>query len=344
MLLTVLKLICSAFTSAESQVEAPIDKVWWDGLSEDWKNIFLINQNLSTQGVDIFKLQQAYSNRLNLPGEEEYSVLNSSLHDLHEGKIFKLGYVDLYRLALRKKLITTNDSIDLTTLPDLDTLYMVNGPGDLTPLRKFSHLKVLIINDCGVDHNIPVSQQLLNLEPLRHLRELKVLQCVSPALKSLSPIRDLMSLQELYCDNSHVLSLAPLVGLTSLRIFSLGSNVKDVNVIAQLTNLRELYITSGKQVPDLTKLRQLKKLCITESELALTNASYRTTSIQFLSNLTSLEYLDLNATSYKGDLTPLSGLQNLKAITLPPVSNAQMLVFKEAHPDCIIINGFQFER
>ena len=338
-----LKLLFSS-PNISTNNSAPIDKEWWNKLDEKWKSIFLINQNFKNQGVDIFKLQHEYINRLNAPGEEDYSAMNKSLHDLNDLNKFSLGYDDLFARALRTNQVTKNDVVDLQTIAKLDTLYMVNGPGDLSPLKDLQHLKVLIINFCGIDNTGSGSKQLLNLEPLKYLTKLKVLHCSSIALRSLSPIKSLLSLEELYCDNSNVTNLDPIKKLTSLRKLSIGSKVTNATAISKLINLEELYINGCKQLPDLSKLKQLKKLCISESELSIVNSAYRINDIIFLKNLKQLEFLDLNNTSYKGRLSSLYDLSNLKAITLPPVNPTEMHAFRNINNRCVIINSFQFER
>jgi hypothetical protein len=59
-------------------------------------------------------------------------------------------------------------------------------------------------------------------------------------------------------------------------------------------------------------------------------------------NLRALEFLDFNLTSYKGDLEPLNNLAQLKAVTLPRVSTANMMAFKPAHPGCVVVNEYAF--
>lgn len=108
--------------------------------------------------------------------------MNKSLNELFEMKKFSPGYRDFYARALRYKFVKKNDIIDLATLGDLDNIYMVNGPGDLTPLKKFSYLKIMILTDCGIDNAIPVAKQVLDLEPLRYLKKLQILHCSSTAL------------------------------------------------------------------------------------------------------------------------------------------------------------------
>jgi len=323
--------------------ETPIDKVWWDGLSEEWKKILLINQNFRNQRTDIFTLQNEYINRMNAEDEDDYSEMNKSLHDLNEMMKFSLGYPDLYARAIKYKFAVANDSINLATLKDLDRIYMVNGPGDLTPLKKFTNLKVLILNNCGIDNGVPTDKQLLNLEPLRYLKKLQVLQCSSDALKSIAPIEELVELQELNIDNSSVTDVSPLKNLVNLERLSIGSKVETAAVIGQLVNLKALYMKGCKRIPDLSKLKQLKKLSMGENELAIIDGSYRILDIHFLRGLFGLEFLDLANTSYKGNLALLDSFQSLKAITFPPVNKAARLEFKKHHNNCVIINASLYE-
>ena len=343
-LLVGFKVMYKSYTTNAHPSETPIDKTWWDGLSTEWKTILLINQNFSNQRTDIFSLQNDYINRMNSPNEDDYSEINKSLHDLNELKKFGLGYPDFYARALKYKLVITNDSINLATLKDLDMIYMVNGPADLTPLKSLNKLRVLIINNCGVNNMIPLGQQKLNLEPLRYLKGLQILQCSSIALQSIEPIKELIYLQELNIDNSSVTDLSPLKNMINLKVLSVGAKIKNAAIISQLVNLKDLYINGCKQIPDLIKLKSLKILSISENELAIVDAKYRITDLQFLRELTSLQFLDLDNTSYKGSLALLNSFQNLKAITLPPVNNSVMLDFKKQHNNCIIINAFKYER
>lgn len=324
--------------------EAPIDKAWWDALSPEWKTILLINQNFSRQQTDLYKVQHGYINRLNSENEDDYSEMNKSLHELNEMNKFGLGYPDFYARALRYKFVTANDHIDLATLGDLDKIYMVNGPGDLTPLKKFTKLKVLILNDCGIDDASPLHSPVLNLQPLRYLNKLQVLHCSSNNLGSLEPVKDLTNLLELRLDNSSVKDLSPLKNLVNLELLSVGSKVENASVIARLVNLKALYLSGCKRVPDLSKLKKLTRLALGENELAVIDGSYRITNIAFLEPLSNLEYLDLDNSSYRGSLSLLDSFQQLKAITLPPVSSTIMREFKEHHSSCIIINAYRYER
>lgn len=337
-------LACRSQSKTTVPAETPIDKVWWDGLSDEWRAILLMNQHFKKGQVDFFALQEKYINRMHTKGEEDYSPLNTSLHELNVKQRFSLGYNDFYARARRMKWVINGDRIDLESLKDLDKIYMVNGPGDLTPLKKFTGLKVLILNSCGIDINSPVNTHKLDLEPLRYLDKLEILHCSSPALRSLEPIKGLVNLKELNCDNSGITDLSPLKKLVKLERLSCGANVKKVAVISKLVNLKDLYLDGCKEIPDLSKLTQLKKLSVGESEMAIVSAAYRITNIDFLKDLTTLEFLDLNYTSYKGSLGLLNALQNLKAITLPPVSSSIMLEFKKQHQKCVIINAFQYER
>jgi len=331
----------SCFTEA-STPETPIDKAWWNGLSDEWKTIFLINQNLSRQKVNIYLLQKEYMNRLN-SGEKEISEMNKSLYDLMEEQKFSLSYNDFYARAIRKNHVVHRDSIDLETLGELQTLYMVGGPGDLSPLRKFPNLCVLIMNYSGIGYNVPIKNQMLDLEPLKNLTNLQVLNCSSTPLKSLEPIRNLVNLEELICDNTKLTSLNALKKLTKLKKLSFGGNVDNAKV-SHLENLEELYLKGCKSVSSLSGLKKLRRLSIAESEYAIVNDRYRINSLAFLKDMTELQFLDIGNTSYRGSLNVLNGLKNLRAVTLPGISEATASDFQNNHKNCVIINSFEFIR
>lgn len=191
---------------------------------------------------------------------------------------------------------------------------------------------------------MPISKQVLDLEPLRNLKQLQVLHCSSLALKSVEPLTDLVELQELRLDHTAVTDLSPLKKLVNLETLCVGSKVGRAAVISRLINLKALYLKGLKQIPDLSKLEKLKTLSIEENELSIINASYRIKSLEFLKALSNLEYIDLDNSSYRGNLHVLDSFQHLKAITLPPVNSDAMLEFKKVHNNCIIINAFQYER
>lgn len=342
-----LLLACAAWiycspSKREATPEKPVDQAWWDSLSEEWKTILRINQYFYRHQVDFYEIQNDYLNRLNGPEDSAYTALNTSLRDLNDKEKFMLSYHDMYARVRKQYPDDDADSIDLGSLQQLDRVYMVSGPGDLTPLKKLPKLRVLIANYCGIDHSAPPNEQVLDLEPLRNLSQLEHLHCVSPALRSLEPLKNLTNLRHLDCENSNVSSLAPIKNLHKLERLSFGSKVENASEITRLNNLKTLHIAGCKQIPDLSNLQNLQQLCIIEHEMALVNGRYRTADIGFLKNLRALEFLDFDLTSYKGDLEHLNNLTQLKAVTLPRVSTANMMAFKRAHPDCVVVNEYEF--
>ncbi|MBL7828907.1 MAG: hypothetical protein JNJ57_19890 [Saprospiraceae bacterium] len=334
-------LYCSP-SKRESLPEKPIDQVWWDALSEEWKTILRINQYFYRNRVDFYQIQQEYLNRMNGPEDANHTALNTSLRDLNEKQKFLLSYNDMYARVRKKFPSDSADTIDLGSLHLIDKIYMVSGPGDLTPLKKFAKLKVLVANYCGINHSVPHDEQVLNLEPLRKLSQLEHLHCVSPALKSLEPLKDLTNLTYLDCENSDVTTLAPLKNLHRLERLFFGSKVENASVIARLTNLKTLHIAGCKEIPDLSTLQKLQELCLIENELALVNSRYRISELGFLKNLSALEFLDFDLTSYRGNLADLNKLTRLKAVTLPRVPTSDMQAFKQAHPGCVVINEYEW--
>ncbi|HLP95170.1 MAG TPA: hypothetical protein VK168_14100 [Saprospiraceae bacterium] len=331
-----------SFTRQEELPEKPIDQAWWDGLSDEWQNILRINQYFHRHQVDFYAVQQAYIQRLNEEDDSTTSVYNLPLREWLEKQTYLLSYQDLYARVRKSHPDTDADSIDLNRLAQLDRIYMVSGPGDLSPLKKFPKLRILVINYCGINHSLPIDEQVINLEPLRKLTQLEQLYCVSPALKTLEPIKGLQKLTTLHCQNSDVSTLEPVKNLTQLEHLAFGAKVKKAAVLGRFHNLKTLHISGCQEIPDLSGLKNLQQLSIVENELALVNSSFRIKSLDFLENLPALEVLDLELTSYRGSLDALKNHSQLKAVTLPRVSSADMQAFKQAHPGCRIVNEYEW--
>lgn len=333
------------FCAAPSTTDAPqpIDQKWWDELSEEWKTIFRINQYFQKHQVDFSKVQEEYLNRLNGSADDPYTELNTSLRNLHEKRTFQLSYQDMYARVRKKYPAMAEDTIDLKCLPLLDKIYMVSGPGDLSPLERFPNLKMLVINYCGIKPGKPFKDQELDLTPIQHLKQLTQLYCSSPTLQSIEPLKNLNNLLVLDCYNTNITSLEPLKNLRKLEILAIDTKLKNITVLTRLPNLQELIISGFKQMPNLATLKNLKKLTLIENELALVNKSYQLKDLHFLSNSMSLEYLDFELTSYRGRLNEIKELKALKAITLPRISSTAIPEFKQSHPDCKIINYYEFE-
>lgn len=302
-----------------------------------------MNQDFSKQHLDIDELHRRDVNKQNAEGEAEHSEMNTSLHKLDEMGLRRSNYYDLHRRAIKDNLLIPEHSIDLATLGDLEMIYMVGGPGDLTPLEKFPNLKVLILDMCGVVATDPTGGPPMDLGPLRKLTKLEVLHCTTPALYSIEPIKGLVALREVRIGSSNLSDLSPLKKLVGLESLIVRTDGKSVSGISDLTGLKVLHLDGFKKVPDLSRMSKLKNLCIREGEMSIVNSSYRITSIDFLTPSSGLEYLDLEYTSYKGGLASLNAHQNLKAITLPPVDRSAMLEFKAHHIGCVIVNAYKNE-
>ena len=338
------KFIHASLTRKTASNEAPIDEFWWNGLTEEWKTIFLINQTLQQNGVDIYKIQNDYLNRLNKGDDPGLSEINTALYDLEAAKEFGLSYSDFYARVSRTMKLVKSDTIDLNKLAQLETLYIVNSPSDLSPLRKFTQLKTLILNFGGRPYGSSLSEHSLDLEPIRNLTSLRALHCVSCPIKSLDPVSNLINLEELCISNTSVASLASLHKLVHLKRLSFGSSVKSISPLKHLILLEELYVRGCKDLSGLSGMKGLKKLSIAENELAVVNDAYRIKDLSFLKDLKLLQFLDVENTSYIGSLSMVSNLSDLRAVTLPRVSSMDAAEFKKSRPGCVIINAYEFER
>lgn len=320
-----------------------IDQAWWEGLSEEWRNILRINLYFHRHQVDVRQLHDEYVLALNGGDEDDRSEVRTPLHELIKEQRYRIGYQDLYAYAVRKGTPDTTGGIDLHELPALTRIYMVSGPGDLTPLRDLPALREVVLNYCGIRSAEGTHDPELDLGPLSRADELEVLHCASPALRSLEPIHALKKLRYLDCQESSVSSLKPLVALSSLETLYFGPGVDGTQVVSQLIGLRALSMVGCDQLPDMERLDRLQRLCVVEDELAIVKRRYQLVDIAPFSVLKALEVLDFEMTSYRGTLDALKGLPLLKVVTLPRVSAADVQAFRAENASCVIINAHEFE-
>jgi Leucine-rich repeat (LRR) protein len=132
--------------------------------------------------------------------------------------------------------------------------------------------------------------------------------------------------------------------LKNLKYLSFGSGIEKGDVVSKLVNLEELYIDGCKQLPNLRRLARLKKLCVSEGEMVVVNSSYRINKLSFLENLTQLEYLDINRTSYSGSSKEFEQLSKLKAVTFPSsMYNDDVQDFIKRNKAIKVLNAYEFE-
>lgn len=317
------------------------DEQWWQELSEEWKQIFVINYNLYMDDVDIFKIGLEHLNRSVKSGEDSVSLMNTSVSEYHKDSHFKLSYQDFYARAVRTNHVKVTREIDLKEIPKIKKFYMVSGPSDLEPLKRMPDLEVLIMNYCGISNGMIGNH--FDCQSIGSLKKLRILNLVSSSVKNIKCISSLTELEELDISYTQIEDIKGIEKLDKLKMLSCGSRIKNISRISKLKNLEFLKINGAKHIPDLSALKNLRSLAIQENEMSIVDGSYRINNIEFLSQLQSLEFLDIEMTSYHGDLRELNNLTKLKAIAIPSsVKDNDVNSFIKSHPEVIIINAHEF--
>ncbi len=168
---------------------------------------------------------------------------------------------------------------------------------DLEPLRKLPDLKML---NCR-------GTQISSLEPLKDLISLRILNCQVTPIRSLEPIQSLSNLQILQCRGTQISSLSPVHRLVNLR--KLDCDGTRINTLKPLKNLRRLeeLDCDRTRIMDLEGLRDLRNL----RELSCN--SNEISSLNPLRHLTRLTVLNCNS-NYIRSLGPLRNLTQVRVL------------------------------
>jgi Leucine-rich repeat (LRR) protein len=99
-----------------------------------------------------------------------------------------------------------------------------------------------------------------DIEPLRHMTNLRELNLMSNQIVDISPLSNLANLRNLVLLNNQISDLSPLSGLTELEELDLGENeISDISALSVITNLRRLLLYRN-HIDDITPLGELINL------------------------------------------------------------------------------------
>ena len=210
---------------------------------------------------------------------------------------------------------------DLSPLSNLHKLETLSLPrqasiGDLSPLSGLTGLKSLTTDGVSSD----AAQQITDLSPLAELTNLEVLHLLSCGTSDLSPLSNLTKLTELrLIGQLSFTDLTPISGLTEMRVLeftaqgSTALRIKDLTPLADMTKLESLRIYADSPI----SLHGLEgKSALQTLFLSQHNDSFACMDIEALSGLTNLTDLTLWIDDQTTDLSPLSGLTNLRYLDL----------------------------
>ena len=220
-----------------------------------------------------------------------------------------IGQMDLAPLSGLTNLTSlhingsNNDITDLTWLSELTKLQELSIYGslsfsDLTPLSGLTELRSLHISGSG---SSSADMRAANLDVFAGMAKLQELQLDVSGLEDLS-------------------GLSGLTSLTSLRLYG-SQNDPDLSPISGLTKLQSLDLTassreSGYYEDDLSFLSPLHDL------RALNAVIHGLKNFSGLEGLTSLTDLQLQGDFYITDLSPISGLTELRNVYLGQGGNS----------------------
>ena len=195
----------------------------------------------------------------------------------------------------------------LITVEDMATLERLGaqdkGISDLTGLEFATNLRTL---DIG-------SNSISDLSPLAGLTNLGTINISNNGISDLSALEGLKSLENFLSWNNLFSDLSPLVKLSkmSLQKIDICGGDPDISVLKDAKNLKELYLpncqVSDTDIAALAGLTNLTRLSV--------SGNRDLSNISPLSGLTNLKWLDLRDCNIS-DISPLSGLTNLKWVNL----------------------------
>ncbi len=274
--------IASIYTTKLNENEENIR--WWNLLPEVWKEI------LGTRAV------------------VSDSIAFSSIMILDENFfILKPEEVEIIDLPT-----DTSSFLNSESEPTVDTSIFVNDTiwiNDSSQLEQKKEVfkalnQILEISDLNLSGNNDVD----NLEPISRLSNLRTLDVSFTQIQDIYPVRNLTKLHTLNCSNSFITSVDPLIYSMELAILNLSnSSIYEIASLSNLSHLRILNISNT----EVDNLGVCTKMTVLE-DLKMRNTMI--TDLRPLSNLSTLNFLDISDNEQLQSLEALQQLNNLKAL------------------------------
>jgi NACHT domain-containing protein len=245
------------------------------------------------------------------------------------------------RPAIQEELVKAWEYFDpdlyarrvLADLPLDDGVVDLPDPDMLSAARHLAHLKRLQVHgrvptDLSLIGALPQSLEHLYVRPasgdlsplVEHAETLKSLSIYAP-ITDFSPLLRLRKLDSLFLDGAELAKLGFMSKLPPLRRLSLSSleRVVDFTPLCEHSSLLTLYLHGCRALSDLDHLPSLSGL----NGLGLTRSSLTCGLADLARRAPNLEMLDLDASTWAGDLAGLAALdlQILSLSGCPAVSD-----------------------
>lgn len=169
---------------------------------------------------------------------------------------------------------------------------------DLESISRLSNLRTLNIS----------FTQVQDIYPLRNLTKLRTLDCSNTFINSVDPLIYSMELAILNLSNSRIYNIEPIANLSSLIILDISNTqIDNLEACADMDALEDLKMrnTLVSDLTPISTLSTLNYLDISDNE--------QIQSLEGLQHLNQLKVLYCNNTMVN-DLTPLSALKNLETL------------------------------
>ena len=197
-----------------------------------------------------------------------------------------------------------------------------NAISDLSPLAGLTQLNNIKLR----------GNRITDVSPLAGLINVDWLGLEENEITDLSPLKGLIKLNGIGISGNPVSNVAPLASLTSLEgIAAWNTRISNFSVLSKLPRLRWIEFggdRSVSKIPSLKGLKTLRRLEISESNIAdlsplaeltqlqeLTLVNNLISDVSPLRNLKNLEHLNLDA-NVISDVSPLAKLTKLKVLYL----------------------------
>jgi Leucine-rich repeat (LRR) protein len=169
---------------------------WWEGLSEEWHNVFEENAGLDNNQIDERSLHI-------ISYLESVKIDSADIRDLHPlDELYYLKQLEINHVSI-------NDISRLQNHKDLTYLTVSASPvTDFNPVTSLKQLKQLDISNTGID----------DLSFTVELKALESLKVSGTKVKSLKPLKELTHLKELDISNTNIKSLKVLNRMANLEL------------------------------------------------------------------------------------------------------------------------------
>lgn len=274
--------IASIYTTKLNENEESIR--WWNLLPEAWKNILGVRAVVE-DSISFSSIIQLNDKYLILPQK------NRALFDMQNDSSTH------FTQAL--------DSLKAISLYQYDTIWYEDSIHTDLKASVIKGLdKILEITDLNLKGN----KDIVDLEPISRLRNLRNLDVSSTQIQDIYPVRNLTKLHSLNCANTFINSIDALTYSMGLTILNLSNTrLSEIEALSNLENLVILDI-SNTAIDNLGYCQNMHLL----EDLKMKNTLI--TDLKPISNLLSLSYLDISDNEQLQSLEALAPIKKLKVL------------------------------